>query len=688
MKNDMESNESTLTKSSIFVAHSAANASGNSHCETRPIGQASGTNISPPTFFSRYGRRNPLLATAWPFGDDEILEPATALEIVTSPLLGENPGHAHFTKENTAIGPSHSGDDCCKHQPSATTNILSCRQDSPKKEQKEPLVEFGKPALPSANKGFTFESPSSPIKNDPDFGIRETTAEPASKKVKLRKATVPAVTSDNSAIAKSASTSTKGKMDRRDQARAGRLKIPAEQLQTEKADQRPAQKVKTETNDHEMEDVTYDVPSQSPVQSPSIPDINKKSFALNQVSSEENPASAYASLKRVGKRSHKAVDPDVAQNQAQGQGEDNQDPEQRRNSRRTERPYAPPSYPRNSAKPKGSRRTELQQRKTHYGAEIYRQFDQMPEVTQNYSRSDEEILKAMKPLVKKCLDAIKHGENTVELFAELRDRLHRMQTVYDFLSKHLIQYTRLLEEDSLGALLLPKNNNRFPWDIQGDAQMVAKHFFEYGCDPYLLRGIKMTTPEDKKGVSYSFDENYLRTPCNYVGAGKLINGQWWPRRICALRDGAHGTTEGGIHGATGKGAFSIVVGGDSGYQDFDHGDCIQYCGTSSDKNDGYGNSIPTANTNRLLESCDSVYNPVRVFRAAASSGKYTAYSPSCGLRFDGMYEITAKEHLDVNTSMYRFTLVRVAGQDPIRYTGPEARPTKYEKRACEELTVR
>lgn len=415
-------------------------------------------------------------------------------------------------------------------------------------------------------------------------------------------------------------------------------------------------------------------------QSPPKMGDNTKSYLLNQPSSTatpvDNPASAYANLTRVGKRSNRIVDPNLKQKQGQDQDPGGVEPQQRRGSQRIDRPFAPPIYARNSGKSKGSRRTELETRKTHYAAEVYEQFANLPNETKECSRSREETLKGIQVLVKSCTDAVRQQRDTTEPFADLRNRLHQMQ-FYDFLSKHLIEKTRLFELTSIGAIL--QKNNVFPWDIQADARMIAKQVFKYGCDPHLLRGIK-TTMCAEKNKSYALDDRYpFRTSANYIGAGDLINGQWWPRRICALRDGAHGACEAGIHGETGKGAYSIIVGGDSGYQDLDDGDTLQYCGTSSSKKDGNGASIPTANTRQMLDSCDRIHNQIRVLRSAASSGKHSAYKPSCGLRYDGLYKITGKEHLHVDTSMYRFTLVRCPGQDPIRHKGPEERPTRNEK---------
>ena len=67
--------------------------------------------------------------------------------------------------------------------------------------------------------------------------------------------------------------------------------------------------------------------------------------------------------------------------------------------------------------------------------------------------------------------------------------------------------------------------------------------------------------------------------------------------------------------------------------------------------------------------------PVRVMR---SKNKKNKYAPKDGLRYDGLYDIVDHEVLSVKTAMYRFSLRRQEGQDPIRYEGPEVRPTVYE----------
>ncbi|KAL8758668.1 MAG: hypothetical protein Q9199_001301 [Rusavskia elegans] len=683
----------TVEENGIHVDQRAATASAEHGMEiSNEVGQTAvsiGQHVSTPqTFFSRFGRPKPLFESAWPFDFPPPTPFGVGLEVgvPTWPNLSQDAPH-HVPREQ-AVGcgdfhdvcrPDHVG---TQGTPQTSTNDLTPRKHPSEQVQVKILFDFDKPPPSSEHPPCTPERPlspsSPPSQQAQDFTILDISSEPVLKKAKYKETATPLPESTKTLshpqkkrVPKSLLTTTKREMNRHEQTGARRL-------------QKTAEKIKTEIIDQELEDVSYGSKAYNAMQSPPTLGDNTKSYLLNQSSSAatpiDNPASAYANLTRVGKRSNRVVGPNIKQDQGQGQGQDPQGMEggHRRDSRRIDRPFAPPIYARNSGKSKGSRRTELETRKTHYAAEVYEQFANIPNETKDCSRSNEETLRGIQLLVKNCIDAVKQGRDTQEPLTELRDRLHHMQ-FYDFLSKHLIEKTKVFELSSIGAILLQKNN-LFPWDIQADARIVAKQVFKYGCDPHLLRGIKNTTSVEKN-KSNALDEKYpFRTSANYIGAGDLINGEWWPRRICALRDGAHGALEAGIHGETGKGAYSIIVGGDSGYQDLDHGDTLQYCGTSSSKKDGNGASIPTANTRQLLDSCDKIHNQIRVLRAAAASGKHSAYKPSCGLRFDGMYVITGKEHLHVDTSIYRFTLVRCPGQDPIRYKGPEERPSQYEKR--------
>jgi len=74
--------------------------------------------------------------------------------------------------------------------------------------------------------------------------------------------------------------------------------------------------------------------------------------------------------------------------------------------------------------------------------------------------------------------------------------------------------------------------------------------------------------------------------------------------------------------------------------------------------------------------------PLRVLRAVNPKSEH---APKEGIRFDGMYKITGQEVLDAKTAMFRFTLKRLDGQDPIRYTGLEIRPTAQELREYKDI---
>ena len=74
----------------------------------------------------------------------------------------------------------------------------------------------------------------------------------------------------------------------------------------------------------------------------------------------------------------------------------------------------------------------------------------------------------------------------------------------------------------------------------------------------IMHNISLTN--GRRRVYRILDKSAAR-PCNVFGHNGLAVGQWWPYRICALRDGAHGATQGGIAGSVQRGAYSIVVSG-------------------------------------------------------------------------------------------------------------------------------
>ena len=263
------------------------------------------------------------------------------------------------------------------------------------------------------------------------------------------------------------------------------------------------------------------------------------------------------------------------------------------------------------------------------------------------------------------------GEPIGDQIAKIRLRIHQMR-FYDFLSKDLLVRSRILEPEGLAQIF--ENGNIFPWDICDDARELHQRWIAGKLDPSLLIGIKTLNKRTKGGkdaISRSFDNDYkARVPCDYQGEGELMNGSWWPLQFCAMRDGAHGEIEAGIHGHPRVGAFSIVLSNGGGYDDVDEGEVVKYCGTPGTK------GAESAGTRCLLRTC-SQRSPIRLLRSHALP-LTNKYRPRKGIRYDGIYLAEGFELLNPDLAMYRFTLVRVGGQQPIRYQGVEKRPTNEE----------
>jgi hypothetical protein len=195
------------------------------------------------------------------------------------------------------------------------------------------------------------------------------------------------------------------------------------------------------------------------------------------------------------------------------------------------------------------------------------------DMNQKYSRGDLQTVSYVRTLIKNCVDAYKNGGDTERHFSELRKKVHEME-FYPFLNGAMAKKSKVLESEGLSQTFDGPDKGIFPWDIAADAEALWLRWMGGDMDFHLLRGIttsKGVLTNGKKRTSHKLDHAYTqRRSANVVGTNDLLNGQWWPSRICALRDGAHGEQEAGIHGQTGKGAYSVVV-AEGGYADEDHG---------------------------------------------------------------------------------------------------------------------
>ena len=117
-----------------------------------------------------------------------------------------------------------------------------------------------------------------------------------------------------------------------------------------------------------------------------------------------------------------------------------------------------------------------------------------------------------------------------------------------------------------------------------------------------------------------------------------------------------------------------------GYKDdVDSGEEIWYCGTDRDLPAGE----PTGNTQAMMTS-EKTKKSVRVLRSY-NMRKASTYRPRCGFRYDGLYKVVNSKELDAEKQIYRFHLLCLPEQIPIRFQGPEARPTDQEEREFQKF---
>lgn len=294
---------------------------------------------------------------------------------------------------------------------------------------------------------------------------------------------------------------------------------------------------------------------------------------------------------------------------------------------------------------------------------------------------------ALKDCIRRCEDAAaakKPGDLLEKLFEELRDHVHKAEIVLKGVDKLVVRKTNMLTgQNGLPRVFMGKPDLDYPWDLRADAWQLYLRWYRQDFTPDLLRGI--VTKKGKDSASDRIDPEWAKDSSKKIsaafhGEGHLVLGQWWPTQLCTVRDGAHGTSQGGIWGSKGRGCYSIVLsGGGPGYKDQDEGNTIWYSGTERKDNTS---QEPTENTQRLIESCDEFPGqPVRVLRSSQLSAS-NRYRPKYGLRYDGLYTVESYELVDKSKQEHLFKLVRRENppQNPIRCENNAARrPTQYEE---------
>lgn len=233
---------------------------------------------------------------------------------------------------------------------------------------------------------------------------------------------------------------------------------------------------------------------------------------------------------------------------------------------------------------------------------------------------------------------------------------------------------------------------RFPIQLEEDLTILYRKWNKGDLEINPHRGLQRVQElQERRGrtvavLKYHLDKSWPHyTNAATYGHNGLVNGQRWDNRIQMMRDGAHCSREAGICGNIKQGAYAVVMGHhqtDGCYADVDeeNGRIVYYIGTALSREEGtheptnakdVGVEIPLADPTRctqMLMASLRTKNPVRMIRSSnqtpicrrrpdESLGRY---------RYDGLYEVVDYECLKRRRQIYRFKMVRLNGQGPIR----------------------
>jgi hypothetical protein len=287
-------------------------------------------------------------------------------------------------------------------------------------------------------------------------------------------------------------------------------------------------------------------------------------------------------------------------------------------------------------------------------------------------------LEALRKCIDRCEGKLKplKLEERSKLFDELRNHVHKAEFLLN-ITKFVVRKTLILVLDKGLPRIFGEEAN-FPQDLKADAYQLYLRWMRGDFLQNVLRGIITTKGGDR--TSDKLDQEYKTkhpTTARFYGDEGLVLGQCWPTQLCTVRDGAHGSSQGGIFGEKEKGAYSIVLSG-GGYHDKDEGDVIEYSGTEGK------NFTPTDATQHMITSA-KLGNVIRVIRSHQLN-KGNPYRPEHGLRYDGLYTVKSYVLVDNQKQIHRFRLERCENQQPIRCGGgASARPTVYEVSAYKQV---
>ena len=196
---------------------------------------------------------------------------------------------------------------------------------------------------------------------------------------------------------------------------------------------------------------------------------------------------------------------------------------------------------------------------------------------------------------------------------KIRGKRGLLEALHDasflIVTPQLLRNHGLLHGEGLPAIFRPSepNSHSFPYYLVADAEELYRKWADQKFDTDLMHGITFNA---KQGAAIKSE---YKRDWKVIGNNNLVNGQWWPQQICAVRDGAHGSVQGGIAAVTGTGVVSVVLAAGKTehgqYPNVDNGDEVLYCGT-----DGKDGTI-TDNTQRMLDTLVAGHT-VRLIRSS------------------------------------------------------------------------
>ena len=270
-------------------------------------------------------------------------------------------------------------------------------------------------------------------------------------------------------------------------------------------------------------------------------------------------------------------------------------------------------------------------------------------------------------------------------FEQIREWIIEVQAISFVLSQEILDLTRILV--TLKEFLSEDNKDfriaaKFPFDLEEDLEFLMRKWTKGDLGNHPDRGLTREVKSNGRTTRH-LDKAWAHyKSANYFGAGDLVTGQRWKKRVHMMSDGVHGAPIAGIWGhSVEEGCQALVMGrhgqgGGGYYADRDKGEVVWYIGTAQRKKEDRGSledveegaeedeDGPTRHTKMLMTSIETA-KPIRLIRSDKLP-HINKHRPAQGYRYDGLYQAVGSELVEEERQIYRFKLERLPHQRPIR----------------------